>query len=37
MIAVARRAGGRLAERDALFIMMVYRHRFRAHDCGGIG
>jgi integrase len=37
MIAVARRAGGRLAERDALLIMMAYRHGFRAHHCGGTG
>ena len=32
MITAARRAGGRLAERDALLIMMAYRHGFRASE-----
>jgi type 1 fimbriae regulatory protein FimB/type 1 fimbriae regulatory protein FimE len=32
MIAAARRAGGRLAERDALLITMAYRHGFRASE-----
>jgi type 1 fimbriae regulatory protein FimB/type 1 fimbriae regulatory protein FimE len=31
MVTVARQAGGRLAERDALLIMMAYRHGFRAN------
>jgi integrase len=35
--AAARRAGGRLAERDAMLIMMAYRHGFRAHHCGATG
>jgi hypothetical protein len=37
MIAAACRAGGRLAERDALLTMMAYRHGFRAHHCGPTG
>src|SRR5215469_10003735 len=32
MITAARRADGRLAERDALLIMMAYRHGFRATE-----
>jgi type 1 fimbriae regulatory protein FimB/type 1 fimbriae regulatory protein FimE len=32
MITAARDAGGRLAERDALLIMMAYRHGFRASE-----
>ena len=32
MITAARRAGSRLAERDALLIMMAYRHGFRASE-----
>jgi type 1 fimbriae regulatory protein FimB/type 1 fimbriae regulatory protein FimE len=32
MIAAARRADGRLAERDALLIMMAYRHGLRASE-----
>jgi integrase len=32
MIAAARRASGRLAERDALLIMMAYRHGLRASE-----
>src|SRR5260370_8293033 len=32
MIVAARRAGGRLTERDALLIMMAYRHGFRASE-----
>jgi type 1 fimbriae regulatory protein FimB/type 1 fimbriae regulatory protein FimE len=32
MITAARRADGRLAERDALLIMMAYRHGFRASE-----
>jgi type 1 fimbriae regulatory protein FimB/type 1 fimbriae regulatory protein FimE len=32
MITAARGAGGRLAERDALLIMMAYRHGFRASE-----
>jgi type 1 fimbriae regulatory protein FimB/type 1 fimbriae regulatory protein FimE len=32
MIVAARRAGGRLAERDALVIMMAYRHGLRASE-----
>ena len=32
MIAAARRAGGDLAERDALLIMMAYRHGFQASE-----
>ena len=32
MTTAARRAGGRLAERDALLIMMAYRHGFRASE-----
>jgi integrase len=32
MIAAARHAGGRLAERDALLIMMGYRHGFRGSE-----
>jgi integrase len=30
MVVAARRAGGRLAERDALLIMTAYRHGLRA-------
>jgi integrase len=36
MIVAARRAGGRLAERDALLIMMAYRHRLRASELIGL-
>jgi integrase len=39
MIVAERHAGGRLAERDALLIMMTYRHGFRASEligCAGI-
>jgi integrase len=32
MIVAARHAGGRLAERDALLIMLAYRHGFRASE-----
>jgi type 1 fimbriae regulatory protein FimB/type 1 fimbriae regulatory protein FimE len=32
MIAAARRGGGRLAQRDALLIMMAYRHGLRASE-----
>jgi integrase len=32
MIGAARRAGGRLAERDALLIMTAYRHGLRASE-----
>jgi integrase len=32
MIVAARQAGGRLAERDALSIMMTYRHGLRASE-----
>jgi integrase len=32
MIVAARRDGGRLADRDALLIMMAYRHGFRASE-----
>jgi integrase len=32
MIVTARHAGGRLADRDALLIMMAYRHGFRASE-----
>jgi len=32
MIVAARHAGGRLADRDALLIMMAYRHGFRASE-----
>jgi type 1 fimbriae regulatory protein FimB/type 1 fimbriae regulatory protein FimE len=32
MIAAARRTGGRLAERDALLIMIAYRHGLRASE-----
>jgi len=32
IIVAARRAGGRLADRDALLIMMAYRHGFRASE-----
>lgn len=32
LITAARRAGGRLAERDALLIMMAYRHGLRASE-----
>ena len=32
LIAAARRGDGRLAERDALLIMMAYRHGFRASE-----
>jgi type 1 fimbriae regulatory protein FimB/type 1 fimbriae regulatory protein FimE len=32
MITVARRAGRRLAERDALLVMMAYRHGLRASE-----
>jgi integrase len=31
-IVAARRTDGRLAERDALLIMMTYRHSFRASE-----
>jgi len=32
MIAAARQADGRVAERDALLIMMAYRHGLRASE-----
>lgn len=32
IITAARQAGGRLADRDALLIMMAYRHGFRASE-----
>jgi len=32
IILAARHAGGRLADRDALLIMMAYRHGFRASE-----
>jgi integrase len=32
MITAARRAGGRLADRDALVILMAYRHGLRASE-----
>lgn len=32
MVTAARQAGGRLAERDTLLIMMAYRHGFRASE-----
>jgi type 1 fimbriae regulatory protein FimB/type 1 fimbriae regulatory protein FimE len=32
VIVAARRAGGRLADRDALLIMIAYRHGFRASE-----
>jgi len=32
MITAARRVDGRLAERDALLVMMAYRHGFRASE-----
>jgi integrase len=32
MLTAARRAGGRLAERDSLLIMAAYRHGFRASE-----
>ena len=32
MIVVARHAGGRVVERDALLIMMAYRHGLRASE-----
>jgi type 1 fimbriae regulatory protein FimB/type 1 fimbriae regulatory protein FimE len=32
MIAAVRKAGGRLVDRDALLIMMAYRHGFRAKE-----
>ena len=32
MMTAARRAGGRLAERDALLILMAYRHGLRASE-----
>ena len=38
MMTAARRVGGRLAERDALLIMMAYRHGLRASEliaCAG--
>jgi integrase len=37
MIATARRSHGRLAERDALLIMMVHRHGIRASELSPIG
>jgi integrase len=36
MITAARQAGTRLAERDALLIMMAYRHRLRAAELAGL-
>jgi integrase len=36
MIAAARQAGGRVAERDALLIMMAYRHGLRASELAGM-
>jgi integrase len=35
MIAAAHQAGGRGAERDALLIMMAYRHGLRASELAG--
>ena len=32
MVRAARKAGGRTAERDALLIMLAYRHGFRASE-----
>ncbi len=32
LVTAARQAGGRLADRDALLIMMAYRHGFRASE-----
>jgi integrase len=37
MITAARRSDGRLAERDALSIMMVQRHGLRASELRAIG
>jgi integrase len=36
MIAAARQAGGRVAERDALLIMMAYRHGLRASELAAL-
>src|SRR5262249_23793894 len=36
MIAAAHQAGGRVAERDALLIMMAYRHGLRASELAGL-
>ena len=36
MIAVARQACGRVAERDALLLMMAYRHGLRASELAGM-
>jgi len=36
MIAAARQADGRLAERDALLIMIAYRHGLRASELAGL-
>jgi integrase len=36
MIAAAYQAGGRVAERDALLIMMAYRHGLRASELAGL-
>jgi len=35
MIAAAHQAGGRVAERDALLIMMAYRHGLRVSELAG--
>jgi integrase len=37
MITATRRTDGRLAERDALLIMMAYRHGCRASELGATG
>jgi integrase len=36
LIIAARQIGGRLAERDALLIMMAYRHGLRASELAGL-
>jgi type 1 fimbriae regulatory protein FimE len=36
MIAAARQADGRVAERDALLIMIAYRHGLRASELAGL-
>src|SRR5262249_57735731 len=36
MIAAARRTDSRVAERDALLIMMAYRHGLRASELAGL-
>jgi len=37
MIAAARKAGGRTADRDALLIMLAYRHGLRASELTALG